>query len=76
MFSIILFIPIFTEYLETGLVLKFPTLIVAGVIATIALLMWTSGIILQVIAKKHRQNFEILMNMMDMMDKNKNNIEV
>lgn len=64
MISIILFVPIFSEYLKTGLVLRFPTLIVSGVIATIALLMWTSGMILEVIAKKHKQNFEILMNIM------------
>lgn len=71
--AILLFIPVVCEYLKTGLVLKFPTLIVSGVIATIALLMWTSGIILEVIAKKHKQDFEIFMNMMNL---NKDNIEV
>lgn len=66
--SLILFIPVFIEYLNTGLVLRFPTLIVCGFIAIIALLMWTSGIILEVIAKKHRQNFEILLNIMNEKD--------
>lgn len=61
--AIVLFIPIFNEYLITGLVLRFPTLIVCGVIATIALLMWICGIILEVIAKKHRQLYEIFLNM-------------
>ena len=67
--SLVFFIPVFIEYLNTGLVLRFPTLIVCGFIAIIALLMWTSGIILEVIAKKHKQNFEILLNIMNEKEK-------
>lgn len=69
--SLVFFIPVFIEYLNTGLVLRFPTLIVCGFIAIIALLMWTSGIVLEVIAKKHKQNFEILLNIMNEKEKEK-----
>lgn len=62
--SIILGAPAFIEYFETGLVSKFPRLIVAGVFLTISLLLWISGIILQVIVKKHRQLYELLLNML------------
>jgi len=62
--SLILGIPVFIEYFNTGLVPKFPSLIVAGVILNIALLLWIAGIILQVIVKKHKQLYEILLNKM------------
>lgn len=62
--SLVLGIPVFIEYFKTGLVLRFPSLIVAGVFLNIALLLWISGIILQVIVKKHKQLYEILLNQM------------
>lgn len=60
--SIILAIPVFVEYFKTGLVPRFPTLIVASIFMVIALLLSTTGITLQVIVKKHRQLFEIFLN--------------
>lgn len=63
--SVILFIPIFAEYLHTGLVPRFPTLIVCGVMGTMALLLWVCGLILDTVAKKHRQLFEINMNLLN-----------
>ena len=60
--SLILAIPVFIEYFKTGLVPKFPTLIVAGIMLVISLLISVSGIILQVIVKKHKQLFEIMLN--------------
>lgn len=59
-----LFIPVFFDYLETGLVERFPTLIVAGFLVLAALLFWMCGIILQVVVKKHRQLAEVLMNIL------------
>lgn len=59
--SFILGTPAFIEYFETGIVSKFPRLIVAGVFLTISLLLWISGIILQVIVKKHRQLYELML---------------
>ena len=50
------------EYYQTGLVPRFPTLIVASIFLVIGLLLWICGIILQVIIKKHKQLYEILMN--------------
>lgn len=59
--SLILFIPVFNEYFKTGLVPRFPTLIFAGVLLVVAVLFWVCGIILSVIAKKHRQLFELFL---------------
>lgn len=60
--SLALGIPVVIEYFQTGLVPKFPTLIVSGIILVIALLLSVTGIILQVIAKKHRQLYELYLN--------------
>ena len=57
-------IPVVVEYYQTGLVPRFPTLIVACIFLIISLLLWMCGVILQVIVKKHKQLYEILMNMM------------
>lgn len=57
-------IPIFSEFIKTGLVPRIPTLIVANIILVIALLLFVTGLILQVIAKKHKETYELLMNLM------------
>ena len=62
--SCVLQIPIFSEFIKTGLVPRFPTLIVANIILVIALLLFVTGLILQVIAKKHKETYELLMNLM------------
>ncbi|MCE5344308.1 MAG: glycosyltransferase family 2 protein [Eubacteriales bacterium] len=62
-----LFIPVFTEYLRTGLVPRFPTLIVSGVLMTLMILLLVCGIILDTVAKKHRQLFEINLNILKML---------
>lgn len=59
--AILLFVPILIEYLRTGLVARFPTLIGAGFIGVAGILLWTCGILLEVIAQKHRQLFELLL---------------
>ena len=60
--ALALFIPVLLEYFDSGLVPRFPTLIVSTVLGMMALMLWGSGIILEVIAKKHRQLYELLMN--------------
>ncbi len=60
--ALILGLPVIVEYFQTGLVPKFPSLIVAGVFLTITLLLWITGIILEVIVKKHKQLYELMMN--------------
>lgn len=62
--ALVLGIPVVVEYFKTGLVPKFPTLIVAGIVLIVALLLSVTGIILQVIAKKHRQLYELYLNSM------------
>lgn len=63
--SLILGVPVFLEYFDTGLVPRFPSLIVSGISLLIALLLWITGIILEVIVKKHRQLYELIMNEME-----------
>ena len=60
--TLVLFIPILVEFLNTGVVPRFPTLIVAGVMGLWSMLMWICGIILQVIVQKHRQLYELKLN--------------
>ncbi|MBE5805358.1 MAG: glycosyltransferase [Clostridiales bacterium] len=60
--ALILSMPVFVEYFNTGLVPRFPTLIVSGVLYLVALLSMITGVILQVIVKKHRQLFELHLN--------------
>lgn len=59
--AIILFIPIFIEYLHTGLVPRYPTLIVSGFIVILAMLLWSCGLILEVLATKNRQQYELFL---------------
>lgn len=59
-----MFIPVLVEFFRTGLVPRFPTLIVSGVLMTFALLLLVCGFILDTVAKKHRQLFEINLNML------------
>ena len=75
-FSILLFvlslclgIPVFVEYFNTGLVPRFPSLIVSGVSLIMALLFWITGIILQVIVKKNKQMYELYLNLLMEKDK-------
>ncbi len=60
--SISLFIPVFITYLNTGLVEQFPTLIVSGFIMIAAIQSFFSGLILQTILHKNRQDFELELN--------------
>ena len=61
--TLILFLPVFVNYLRTGLVDRVPTLVVSGVFGTCSLLSFLVGVILDVVVKKDRQMYEILMNL-------------
>ena len=52
-------IPVLIEYTNTGLVERFPTLIVCGFVLLTAIISLFSGMILQTIAHKNRQDFEM-----------------
>lgn len=60
--ALALFIPVFNEYLHTGLVPRFPTVIVSGVMGIMGMLLWICGVILDVVVKKHRQLYELMLN--------------
>ena len=55
-------LPAFIGYFQTGLVEKFPSLIVGGFLALASMLSVSTGMILGVIAKKHKQLYELYMN--------------
>ncbi len=58
----IMFAPVLVEYVQTGLVPKFPTLIVSGFLALAAIQSFFSGMILSELAAKERREFEYRMN--------------
>ena len=58
------FLPIFSAYLQSGTVPKFPTLIMVSGMYVMMLLLWMCGIMLEVIVKKHKQLFELYLNML------------
>ncbi len=65
--SMVLFVPVLTEFLKTGLVPRFPTLIVSTVMLLTAFLSLVCGLILDTHAKNSRKGFEVQMNIIKMM---------
>lgn len=53
--ALVALIPVLVEYLHTGLVPRYPTLIVCGFVILFAMLLWVCGIILEVMLVRHRQ---------------------
>ena len=60
----ILFIPILNEYFRCGIVPKFPTLIMISGMYVVMLLLWIGGVILEILEKRHRQLFELYLNLL------------
>ena len=56
--AVLMFIPILIAYVETGLVLRFPTLFVCGFIGLAALQSLFAGLMLSNMALKNRRDFE------------------
>ncbi len=54
-------IPVLSDYFATGLVPKFPSLIVACFMVLAAILFFITSLILNAVTKKHRQLFELYM---------------
>lgn len=65
--GLILFVPIFIEYLAIGLVPRFPTLFVSVGIMIMAALSLACGLVLDTVAKSNRKDFEVRLNMIAMM---------
>ena len=66
-FSLILFIPVFVEFIHTGQVPRFPTLIVSVVMMLAAFLSVVCGLVLDTNAKNSRKNFEVQLNIIKML---------
>lgn len=56
--AFLLFLPVLLEYMQTGLVPRFPTLIVCGFMGLSGLMAFFAGIMLDVMAAKDRRDFE------------------
>lgn len=59
----IFFVPVMIEFWQTGLVLKFPTLIVCGFVILAAIQAFFAGLILSNMALKNRRDFEYRYNL-------------
>ncbi|SEH25264.1 glycosyltransferase family 2 protein [Selenomonas sp. KH1T6] len=68
--SAILFMPVFMEYLHSGLVPRIPTLIVSAFVMMASLLSIVCGLILDTNAKNSRKNFEVQMNILSLYMRN------
>lgn len=66
-----LFVPVFHEYLQTGLVPKMPTLVTSGFFMMTAVTSLGIGLVLDTEVKNNRKNLEIQMNMISMLLKRK-----
>ena len=54
----IYFFPVLLDFYRTGYVEKVPTLIIVGVVAIVAVIIFFTGVVLHVIRKQHDENFE------------------
>ena len=57
--SLVMFVPVLITYIETGLVPRYPTLIVSGFLSVAAIQLAGVGISLQNMLHKNRQDFEL-----------------
>lgn len=57
--ALVLVAPVFIEYFQTGLVPRFPTLIMSGFIAMLAMMLWVGGVILEVISRNNWKQYEL-----------------
>lgn len=62
--SLGMFMPVFMEYLRTGLVPRMPTLVISAFFMLAAIMSLVCALILDTNAKNTRKNFEIQMNML------------
>lgn len=65
--SLGLFLPVLGEYMASGLVPRFPTLIVSGFCMLAALLSFVAGLTLDCQRKRARQAFEIQLNVLSLL---------
>ena len=63
--SLVMFVYVMILYADTGVVEKFPTLIVSGIGFVLALLLFSTGLILDSINRKQRQLYELYLNILN-----------
>lgn len=63
--AIVALIPVFSEYLQTGLVPRFPTLFVGCMLIILSFLMLAVGLILKFMNLRHKQLVQLIKNMAD-----------
>lgn len=59
--ALTLFVPVFAEYLQTGLVPRFPTLIVSGFMVLASFVLFVCGLVLHVIVARHKELVEVFL---------------
>ncbi len=69
--ALFLFVTVFVEYVNTGLVERFPTLIVSATLGLAALQSLVCGLVLDTVVKKDRQRFEHHLCLLQMIDEMK-----
>lgn len=57
--ALVLSVPVIIEFFQTGLVERFPSLIVGGLLAVLSFMSFSTGLILDGMARKSRQQFEM-----------------
>ncbi len=67
--SVVFFIPVFIDYTKTGIVPKFPSLIVSTALFVVSALSFSASLILDSVRKNGRQQFEIFLNMVNTLKK-------
>ncbi len=67
--SVLFFIPVFIDYAQTGIVPKFPSLIVSTALFVVSALSFSVSLILDSVRKNSRQQFEIFLNMVTIFKK-------
>ena len=63
--ALVALIPVFSEYLQTGLVPRFPTLFVGCMLIILSFLMLAVGLILKFMNLRHKQLVQLIKNMAD-----------
>ncbi|MBR2121819.1 MAG: glycosyltransferase [Lachnospiraceae bacterium] len=67
--AVAFFIPVLAEYLRTGLVARFPTLIVCGFVLMAAIQSFFAGMILSNMARNDRRDFETRRNLLHILSR-------
>lgn len=63
------FVPVLVDYAVTGLVPRFPSLIASGIFLILSLLSFVCGVLSDMIKIKHRQLYELFLNMQTSIEK-------